>query len=52
MKRLCIIMSMTLAGSVGWWIGAKVGLMTAFILSGIGSMAGIYLGWRINRIFG
>ena len=52
MKRLCIIMSMTLVGAVGWWVGAKIGLITAFILSGVGSMAGIYLGWRINRTFG
>jgi hypothetical protein len=49
MKRLCILVCMTLVGSVGWWAGAKVGLMTAFILSAVGSVAGVYLGWRINR---
>jgi hypothetical protein len=51
MKRLCIIISMTILGSVGWWIGAKIGLMTAFILSGIGSIAGVYLGWRVYRYY-
>ena len=40
---------MTVLGYIGWWMGAKVGLMTAFVLSSIGSVAGIYLGWRINR---
>jgi hypothetical protein len=47
-----MIMSITLVGAVGWWLGTKIGLMTAFILSGIGSVAGVYLGWRINRTFG
>ena len=48
-KKLCIFIGMTVIGSAGWWLGEKVGFMTAFILSGIGSMAGVYLGWRINR---
>ena len=40
---------MTVLGYIGWWMGAKVGLMTAFALSSIGSVAGIYVGWRIDR---
>ena len=49
MNKLCIFVGMTVFGWVGWWIGAKVGMMTAFILSGIGSIVGIYVGWRIYR---
>ncbi len=49
MNKLCILIGMTLLSAVGWWIGDHVGLMTAFMLSGIGSLAGVYLGWRINR---
>ncbi len=30
-------------------MGAKVGLMTGFVVSSIGSLAGVYVGWRINR---
>jgi hypothetical protein len=48
-NKLCIFLGMTILGWTGWWIGARVGLMTAFILSGIGSMVGVYAGWRINR---
>ena len=40
---------MTVLGWVGWWLGEKVGLMTAFLLSGVGSLAGVYLGWRIHH---
>ena len=49
MNKLCIFIGMTVLGWVGWWIGGKIGFMTAFVLSGIGSMAGVYVGWRINR---
>jgi hypothetical protein len=40
---------MTVLGWVGWWLGAKIGLMAAFVLSGIGSLLGVYLGWRISN---
>ncbi len=49
MNKLCIIIGMTVLGWVGWWLGAYFGVLTGFVLSGIGSMAGVYLGWRINR---
>jgi len=49
MNKLCIFIGMTVLGSVGWWLGAKIGLMSGFFLSGIGSLVGVYLGWRINR---
>ena len=37
------------SSGVGWWLGDYVGLMTAYVLSGVGSLAGVYVGWRINR---
>ena len=49
MKKLCIFFCMTILGWIGWLIGGHVGLMTGYILSGIGSVAGVYAGWRINR---
>jgi hypothetical protein len=49
MNKLCIFAGMTILGWVGWWMGEKIGLMTGFILSGIGSLVGVYVGWRINR---
>ena len=42
-------MGMMVVGYVGRWLGAKVGMYTAFILSAVGNLAGIYLGWRVNR---
>jgi hypothetical protein len=49
MKKLCIFLGVTILGWIGWWLGSKIGLMTAYALSGVGSMVGVYVGWRINR---
>jgi hypothetical protein len=49
MSKLCIFIGMTVLGWAGWWIGAKVGFITGFVLSGVGSIIGVYVGWRINR---
>ena len=49
MKKLCILVGMTVFGWTGWWLGSKIGFATGYVLSGIGSMLGVYVGWRINR---
>ncbi|MFH1218960.1 MAG: hypothetical protein V1694_00700 [Candidatus Eisenbacteria bacterium] len=49
MKKLCIFLGMTVLGLVGWWIGSKSGFMLGFVLSVVGSAAGVYIGWRIYR---
>jgi dipeptide/tripeptide permease len=42
-------MGMIIFSWIGWWLGAKIGFWTAYILSGVGSILGVYIGWRINR---
>ncbi len=50
MGKLLIFLGMTVFGWLGWWIGNNLGgFLTAFILSGVASMIGVYVGWRINR---
>ena len=49
MNKLCILIGMTAGSWVGWWLGARVDLLTGFILSGVGSLVGVYMGWRVNR---
>jgi hypothetical protein len=50
MNRLCIFMGMIVFGGIGWWIGSKIGgLMAALWISTLGSIVGVYVGWRINR---
>ncbi|NLF38680.1 hypothetical protein GX586_04500 [bacterium] len=45
MTKLLIIVGMTAGGSLGWWLGERFGLLAAFIASGAGSIAGVYIGW-------
>jgi hypothetical protein len=49
MKKFFMIICLTIFSWLGWWIGAKIGLMTAYIFSVIGGMVGVYVGWKINR---
>jgi hypothetical protein len=35
-----------LAGSAGWWLGAKAGLGMAVVLGAVASGAGLYVGFR------
>ena len=45
--KMLALLGSFIIGSLGWWIGMKVGLMTAVILSGIGTGVGIWLGRKI-----
>jgi hypothetical protein len=35
-----------LAGSAGWWLGAKAGLGTAVVLGAVATGVGMYVGYR------
>ncbi len=41
--KLLIFIAATIGGAIGWWLGAFVGIMTAFMLSIAGTAAGVYL---------
>jgi hypothetical protein len=47
--KLCIFIGVNVGGMVGWWLGEHVGLMTAFLVSGVGSVFGVYGGWWVAR---
>lgn len=43
----------TLGGSLGWWLGAQGGIMTAFFISIVGTGAGVYAGrWLAAEYLG
>ena len=42
-----MLLGATVGGAIGWWLGARVGIMTAFIVSMLGTGIGVYAGRRI-----
>ncbi len=49
MKKICLLVFITLGGSLGWWLGASFGIMTAYFVSLVGSLAGVVVGCIINQ---
>lgn len=41
-----------IGGSIGWYLGALVGTMTAFALSMVGTALGVYLAKRLKANLG
>ena len=47
--KLCIFVGINPGGYVGWELGERFGTMAAFLLSGVGSVAGVVAGWWTAR---
>jgi hypothetical protein len=52
MTRLLVLAGTTVFGGIGWWLGERQGIMTAFIVSMIGTGVGIYVGRRVADMLG
>jgi hypothetical protein len=48
MKKIILLISITLFSWIGWMICARFGIMTAYIASFVGSLIGVYVGCKIN----
>ena len=49
MTKLLMFLGSTVGGYIGWWCGERVGFMTAFIISMVGTGAGMYFGRRVAQ---
>ncbi len=47
--KLLIFIGVNVGGMVGWSLGEHVGIMTAVVGGGVGSVLGVYAGWRVAR---
>jgi len=47
--KLCIFVGVNVGSYAGWVIGEPMGLMTAFVGCSLGSLLGVYLGWKVAR---
>lgn len=48
MGKLMAFIGTTIGGALGWWLGARVGLMTAFVCAVVGTGAGLYAARRLT----
>lgn len=51
MSKMFMILGSTIGSYGGWWVGAHVGIMTAFIVSMFGTGFGIYYGRQLAGKF-
>jgi hypothetical protein len=51
-NKLLAFICTTLGGAAGWALGAMAGTMTAFMLSVVGTTAGLYAAQRASRALG
>jgi uncharacterized membrane protein AbrB (regulator of aidB expression) len=51
MIKLCIFAGTTIGGYVGWFLSDALGFsfFTSFLASGVGSLAGIWAGWKVAK---
>lgn len=51
MEKLLVLVISTVGSGIGWWAGARVGIMTAFFCSVVGLAIGVWGGRRLARIW-
>lgn len=53
MNKLCIFAGTTIVGYAGWFLGGALGLefFGSFLLSGLGSLVGVWVGWKVAQRF-
>jgi uncharacterized membrane protein YfcA len=49
MEKLLVVLVSTVTSAAGWWLGAHVGIMTAFMVSIVGLAIGVWAGRRLAR---
>ena len=52
MAKVFSFIGATIGGYAGWFLGARIGFTTAFMLSMVGTGVGIYYGRLIARNYG
>jgi hypothetical protein len=52
MRKILVLVVSTIGSALGWWLGAKIGIMTAFMLSMVGLGVGVWGGTRLAARWG
>jgi hypothetical protein len=49
LSKLLALVGATIGGYIGWWAGGLIGMVTAFMVSMIGTGLGMYWGRRLAQ---
>jgi hypothetical protein len=51
MEKICIFAGTLVGGYAFWYLGDALGFsfMASFVLSGVGSVVGVYAGWKLAQ---
>jgi len=49
MNKVAAFVGATVGGYAGWWLGSQAGIMTVFLVSIVGTAAGVYFGRRVAQ---
>lgn len=49
MRYLIGLIASSITGAIGWWIGAQIGTMTAYLVSTVAGAVGLYYGLKWAR---
>ena len=49
MTRLLALLVGSITGTIGWWLGAKIGIITAIVLSLFATAGGMYYATKWAR---
>ncbi len=54
MNKLCIFAGTTILGYAGWYVGVLLGceFFGCFLISGLGSVVGVWAGWKVAQKLG
>ena len=47
--KLLIAVSVTIFGSLGWWLGSKISIYAALLFSTVGSLVGLYIAYKVYK---
>jgi len=51
MRTFCIFIAVNSLGAIGWWLESYAGVGTAFALSAVASLGGVWVGWHFYEKF-
>ena len=51
MNKLCVFVGTFVVGTIFWYLGELLGLdfFSSFLLSGLGSIIGVWVGWKVGQ---